>query len=719
MFRFRNSAAERSSSLGFFLFSCLIFSFLSFCSTAWSANYVVTTLLNSGAGSLRQAIINANANPGPDTITFNIPDPLFIKTITPTSSLPALTDNGTTIDGYTQSGASPATSGSPAVLRVRINGSSAGVSVGLNITSSGNTIKGLIINNFALHGIIITGVGATGNIISGNYIGTDSTGNADLGNGGNGIYIAPGASANIIGGSSPADRNIISGNNQVGILIDGTGTDTNTISGNYIGVNAGGGADLPNTWDGIRITGGAQHNHVGGASTGERNVISGNLAYGIRLEGAETNSNLIQGNYIGLSSQGFGGIGNQLIGIYLVGGANHNVIGGPTTGECNIISANIGFGIVLNAANTNFISGNYIGTSPDGGSARNNNVGIYLLEASSNNVIGGDSPGMGNVISGNTHGIYLIADSNTIRGNIIGLAADGITPLPNQIGITVVGSNNTIGGTLPAHRNIISGNLDRGLELSGAGVDSENNVLSGNYIGTDAGGRIAVGNLTGIFLGPRAANNLIGGNAPGTANLISGNQFVGIWLEGGADICRFYTIKGNYIGTDYLGLNPLGNLDDGIYFGQVAQSNFVGPDNVIAFNGGDGVQVDTPTATGNLITRNRIFANGGQGINLTNGANSEILAPTIQNTTFGSIRIAVAACPGCAVQVFNSRVPDGEGEVYLGGGAADTAGNFTLVVGGLPYPYLTATASDARGTSEFSTVFTSTAYLLHLPMILR
>ena len=62
-----------------------------------------------------------------------------------------------------------------------------------------------------------------------------------------------------------------------------------------------------------------------------------------------------------------------------------------------------------------------------------------------------------------------------------------------------------------------------------------------------------------------------------SANVISGNQFVGIWLEGGPDICRFYTIKGNYIGTDYLGLNPLGNLDDGIYFGQVAQSNFVGP----------------------------------------------------------------------------------------------------------------------------------------------
>ncbi len=604
------------------------------------------------------------------------------------------------------------------MLRIVINGTSTAASVGLNITSSGNTIKGLIINNFDLHGIVITGVGATGNVISGNYIGTDSTGNADQGNGGNGIYFASGASGNVIGGNGPADRNIISGNNQSGILISGTGTDSNTVSGNYIGVNAGGGGALPNTLDGIGIIGGAQHNRVGEASAAARNIISGNLANGIRLEGAETSSNVILGNYIGLSSQGFGGIGNQLLGIYLLGGANHNVIGGGTTEEGNIISANIGYGIVLNAANTNFISGNYVGTSPDGGSAQGNNVGIYLLGLSSGNVIGGDSPGLGNVISGNASGIYLIADSNTIRGNIIGLAADGLTPLPNQIGIAVIGSNNTVGGHLPAHRNIISGNLDRGLQLSGASVDAVNNVISGNYIGTDVSGRVAAGNLTGIFLGPRSANNLIGGDAPGTANLISGNQ-TGIWIEGGPDICRFYTIKGNFIGTDYLGRNPLGNLDDGIYVGPVAQSNFVGPDNIIAFNGGDGVQVDTPTATGNLITRNRIFANGGQGIKLSNGANSSIPAPLIYSTTFGSIRISGKACFGCAVQIFNSRVPEGEGEFYLGGTVADGAGNYVLEVNGLAYPYLTATATDVRGTSEFSAAFTSTAYLLRLPVILR
>ena len=510
-------------------------------------------------------------------------------------------------------------------------------SVGLNITSSGNTIKGLIINNFALHGIVITGVGATGNIISGNYIGTDSTGNADLGNGGNGIYIASGASGNVIGGSSPADRNIISGNNQSGILIDGTGTDTNTVSGNYIGVNAGGGVSLANSQHGIHIFGGAQHNRIGGGTEAERNLISGNGQLGILLEGVETSRNLIQGNFIGLTGSGLGGVGNQDVGIYLLDGANHNVIGGGTPGERNIISGNSVIGILSFGANANFISGNYIGTDPEGREARGHNTGILLEAPGGGNVIGGDSPGSGNIISGNQVGIILAADTNTIRGNTIGLAADGVTPLPNQVGIDISSSHNTIGGALPANRNIISGNLIQGIRIQGSGADVTNNVISGNYIGTDAGGKTAVGNQVGLFLGPRAANNLIGGDAPGTANLISGNQFVGIWLEGGPDICRFYTIKGNYVGTDHLGLNPLGNLDDGIYFGPVAQSNFVGPNNVIAFNGGDGVQVDTPTATGNLITRNPIFANVGLGIHLTNGGNSAIPAPAIQTTTFGPI----------------------------------------------------------------------------------
>jgi titin len=376
----------------------------------------------------------------------------------------------------------------------------------------------------------------------------------------------------------------------------------------------------------------------------------------------------------------------------------------------------------LSGAHYNYISGNFIGTDPGGQAARGNFNGILLMD-SSNNVIGEDSPGLGNIISGNTgYGIHLYGGGipctlNTIKGNYIGLAADGITPLPNPVGIRFQGSvsQNTVGGNNAGQRNIISGNSDTGILINAA----TNNTVSGNYIGTDVSGRVAVGNgLRGIFLDSGANINLIGGDYPSTANVISGN-WIGIWVEGVVAPTQGNTIKGNLIGTDPSGLNALRNLDDGIYLGPRAQANYIGPYNIIAFNAGDGVAVDTPTAVSNFITRNRIFGNGGLGINLTNGANGDIPAPVIQSTTFGSIRIGVTACPACAVQVFNSRVPDGEGEVYLGGGAADATGNFTLVVGGIPYPYLTATASDARGTSEFSPVFTSTAYLLHLPVILR
>ncbi len=129
MFRFRNAAAERSASFGFFLCSGLIISFLFFCPNAWSTNYVVTTPSDSGAGSLRQAIINANTNPGPDTITFSIPGS-GVKIITPNTPLPSLSTNDTTIDGYTQGGAFPATADSPAALRILISGVLTAASVG-------------------------------------------------------------------------------------------------------------------------------------------------------------------------------------------------------------------------------------------------------------------------------------------------------------------------------------------------------------------------------------------------------------------------------------------------------------------------------------------------------------------------------------------------------------------------------------------------------------
>jgi hypothetical protein len=728
MVRFRNSAVKRYSSLEFFLFFCLIFSLPAFDPAAQGATYTVTNTNNSGAGSLRQAISDANGSPGPHTINFSISGCGPVCTISPILVGLTLSGGNTTINGYSQPGSAPATATTPATPMIEINGSATDNHSCLNISSSGNVIRGLAINRCTAHGVNIFGSGATGNRLSGNLIGTNYNGFSDSPNKFSGVFIGSGAQGNTIGGSDISDRNLISGNKLSGVAISGLGTSNNVVSGNYIGTFPGGNTAMPNVQNGILIYNGAQYNTIGGDTEGQHNLISGNGGQGILIEGASTDHNTISGNFIGTNAAGSGAVGNINYGLWLRDGTHHNTIGGSTPGRRNIISGNHANGIALDDAHWNTISGNFIGTDLTGIQALANEGNAIEL-VGSNNVIGGDTPGERNIMSGNgvsavqLYGASTPSANNVIKGNYIGLAADGITPLPNRSGIDLSSNAqyNTVGGNSPGQRNVISGNNLTGVSISGASSDVTNNTVSGNYIGTDASGRAAVGNSNqGIYLGPRAKNNLIGGDLAGAGNVISGNDY-GIMIAGqlGINNVTGNTVKGNYIGTDAGGTNRLGNVQDGIHITTNAKNSIVGPNNLIAYNGGDGVRADTPTTTGHFITHNQIFQNGGQGINLTNGANGDIPAPVIQNTTFGSIRIAVAACPGCAVQVFNSRVPDGEGEFYLGGGVADAAGNYTLVVSGLPYPYLTATATDVRGTSEFSAVFTSTAYLLHLPVILR
>ena len=150
-----------------------------------ATTYTVTSTADSGAGSLRKAIDDANTNPGADTIAFNIVGS-GVHTIAPASALPPIT-GPVVIDGYTQSGAlantNPTSQGLNTVLKIELDGTNAGTNNGLFITGSGSTITGLAINRFQNHGIRIDGSGATGNIIIGNFIGTNAAGTADLGNG--------------------------------------------------------------------------------------------------------------------------------------------------------------------------------------------------------------------------------------------------------------------------------------------------------------------------------------------------------------------------------------------------------------------------------------------------------------------------------------------------------------------------------------------------------
>ena len=153
-----------------------------------------------------------------------------------------------------------------------------------------------------------------------------------------GISIFRGAQSNIIGGPTAASRNVISGNLNQGITLSDSGTKSNQVLSNYIGLNAAGNAAIPNAWSGIDIFTAAASNVIG--DVGKGNVISGNVNYGISLSGTGTSMNSVKGNLIGLNAAATGGIGNVFSGVILFGGAKSNTIGGSLPGAGNMIAFN-------------------------------------------------------------------------------------------------------------------------------------------------------------------------------------------------------------------------------------------------------------------------------------------------------------------------------------------------------------------------------------------
>lgn len=305
-----------------------------------SANgFLVTTTADSGSGSLRQAILNANSIAGTDAIGFNIAGgaPYSIQ---PTKTLPAIRQ-AVIIDGSTQ----PGYAGAPLI---ELNGSLAGKDVnGLTITSGGSTVRGLVINRFALNGIRLQTGG--GNKIEGNFFGTDVAGTSDLGNMQSGILIINSAK-NTIGGTTAVARNVISGNNARGVMVSGAGATGNLVQGNYIGTDVTGALDLGNTLSGVLVTG-APANTIGGTTAGARNVISGNGWRGVYVYDTGATGNLVHGNYIGTDFTGTANLGNGLAGVQVTN-ATSNSIGGTATGMGNTIAFNGRHGVLLTGSGT-------------------------------------------------------------------------------------------------------------------------------------------------------------------------------------------------------------------------------------------------------------------------------------------------------------------------------------------------------------------------------
>ena len=314
---------------------------------AYAATFTVTNTNDAGAGSLRQAILNANDSVGTDNIAFNIPG-AGPHTIQPTSALPTITDP-VIIDGYTQPGTSANTNGpglgSNAVLKIELDGGGLSVSSSgaLKITGGNTTVRGLVINRFPGWGIILLRNG--GNLIEGNFIGTDVAGVVDLGNGNDGVLINI-SSNNTIGGMAPGARNVISGNGFFGVQFTGSGATGNFVRGNFIGTDVTGTLDLGNGSFGVTIVFGASNNTIGGVTAGASNVISGNNLGGIEILDAETTGNMVQGNFIGADVTGTAPLGN-MDGVGIGFGASNNTIGGTASGAGNTIAFNSRDGVFV------------------------------------------------------------------------------------------------------------------------------------------------------------------------------------------------------------------------------------------------------------------------------------------------------------------------------------------------------------------------------------
>ena len=622
---------------------------------------------------------------------------------------------------------------------------------------SGNGLKGIHLPRNPLQNISGT---AQVNIV-GNKIGTDFNGSVALGNGEDGVQVLSAIDGldigvNLtVGGSTPAARNIISGNGREGLYLI---TPSATIKGNYIGTNAAGTAALPNDYGGIFINAYKDDTyHIGGSGAGEGNLISGNDIDGIKIFSAHENEVstaqfYILGNYIGTNAAGTAAIPNS-IGIYIQGDipgnppANYNMtanvtIGGISSGARNIISGNNSSGILIGSGNVS-IYNNYIGTDKNGNSNLGNTsdgIGVYnakSLTIGGTLVLNGTSYDVGNVISGNGqsnvgNGIKLWEtvsfDSPVIiRRNRIGTNAAGTNAIPNTFhgiyaknGKTVIGSD-----ALAEDGNIISGNDKNGIFLDGASLTK----VFGNKIGTNGVGGSPIPNgESGMRIQDSPFNQIgLAGNST-ASNVISGNTLSGIFLYEGNTAAN--KIENNYIGTSPLGLS-LGNGNHGVFISgpavvDGASGNFVNG-NVIAFNNKTGVSVGRGTI--NEVRNNSIYSNGELGIDLDlagvtpndagdgdAGANNNQNFPALSLATTVSLNGSLNSTPNTSFDIDFYRVDscdasgNGEGRYFVGSTTAstDAAGNaqFSKVnfssVGQVFTATATVAGAGANDTSEFS-----------------
>ena len=548
-----------------------------------------------------------------------------------------------------------------AALANGIHGISIYKSVLNTIVGGGLTGEGNLISGNGLCGIN-NDVNSPGTTITGNKIGTNAAGTLAIGNLGQGIFIKNSDNV-IIGGASKTLRNLISGN---GTAVGGNGIGVlscngHIIQGNFCGTSVTGLGPIPNFDTGISMTN-SSGNTIGGASYMQRNLCSGNGNFGMYFYNLDNSS--ITGNYVGTDSTGNTTLNNISHGVHSDGGCDldnwvGNVVGG------NGLGTN-GNGMDLLTVTNNTFYGNYIGLGINGTSNLGNvKIGFRFGSSSTGNTVGGVAAGQRNYMSGNgDHGIMFDGQSvsNIVKNNYVGSDITGLIPIPNHgIGLFFLdgSSNNIAGGAAAGEGNLLC------CSVSADGFRtqiSSNSVVYGNLIGVNKNGAIAVGfgnaedgiyMMSYQYLTQTSNSNIIGGLAPGQANIISNNGRNGVRLAG-------YPVAS----TDF---NP--------------------------------------------IIGNKIYCNGALGIHMENGNNIEnegILPPVVTSSLTNTI--SGTGVTGNTVHVYRNQYTDGarcdcEGEIYVGTTTV-AAGTWSLthnlLLNAAQILSITATQTNpTNSTSEF------------------
>jgi hypothetical protein len=436
------------------------------------------------------------------------------------------------------------------------------------------------------------------------------------------------------------------------------------------------GAAATGTVDGLTLAG-----HAGSRVRGL--IINRFSGSGVHLDGG--GQHRLAGNFIGTNSLGTAARSNADAGV-LITSSHMNMIGGEIARQRNVISGNFGQGIRMEASVSNQVLGNLVGTNATGDTAVPNGTVRYL------------------------------GDGIQIKG----------------------GGFNVIGGSTVAARNILSGNFDDGVDIRDG---SFGNAVWGNYIGTKLGGRAPLGNgADGVFI-QDSSGNLVGSTVTGDANVLGGNGYNGVFLYGDShDNVISGNFIGTNSKGDQLGNGTIANFADGIFMAQfgapVGPTNNTVSDNVIAYNADSAVSLEVSLSAdvvGNTVSRNSIFGNrsesGGTAIDIgsdgstpndvndpdvgvNNVQNYPVLLPPIANTDGSfTVRGTLNSLPSTSFRIeFFASGSAGQGRLYLGFVEVTTPSNGTTNEFSLTFTrppamkFLTATATNlfTGDTSEFS-----------------